>query len=65
MTTPSMAPAKSERKQKNRRENRFSIRVYSLHELGKMLHDHGFKVCEVSGRIATPGCSSGTNRQGR
>lgn len=37
------------------REIEFSIRVYSLHELGKMLHDHGFKVCEVSGRIATPG----------
>jgi len=37
------------------REIEFSIRVYSLHELGKMLHDHGFKVCEVTGRIATPG----------
>ncbi len=37
------------------REIEFSIRVYRLHELGKMLHDHGFKVCEVSGRIATPG----------
>ncbi|HXN31217.1 MAG TPA: methyltransferase domain-containing protein, partial [Polyangiaceae bacterium] len=37
------------------REIEFSMRVYSLHELGKMLHDHGFKVCEVSGRIATPG----------
>jgi len=37
------------------REIEFSMRIYSLHELGKMLHDHGFKVCEVSGRIATPG----------
>jgi SAM-dependent methyltransferase len=37
------------------REIEFSMRVYSLHELGKMLHDHGFKVCEVSGRISTPG----------
>jgi SAM-dependent methyltransferase len=37
------------------REIEYSMRVYSLHELGKMLHDHGFKVCEVSGRIATPG----------
>ena len=37
------------------REIEYSVRVYSLHELGKMLHEHGFKVCEVSGRIATPG----------
>jgi SAM-dependent methyltransferase len=37
------------------REIEYSIRVYSLHELGKLLHDQGFKVCEVSGRIQTPG----------
>jgi SAM-dependent methyltransferase len=37
------------------REIEYSMRVYSLHELGKMLHEHGFKVTEVSGRIATPG----------
>jgi SAM-dependent methyltransferase len=37
------------------REIEYSMRVYSLHELGKLLHDHGFKVCEVSGRLATPG----------
>jgi SAM-dependent methyltransferase len=37
------------------REMEYAMRVYSLHELGKMLHEHGFKVCEVSGRIATPG----------
>jgi SAM-dependent methyltransferase len=37
------------------REIEYSTRLYSLHELGKMLHDHGFKVCEVTGRIATPG----------
>jgi len=37
------------------REIEYSMRIYSLHELGKILHDHGFKVCEVSGRIATPG----------
>jgi SAM-dependent methyltransferase len=37
------------------REIEYSLRVYSLHELGKILHDHGFKVCEVSGRVATPG----------
>jgi SAM-dependent methyltransferase len=37
------------------REIEYSMRVYSLHELGKILHDHGFKVCEDSGRVATPG----------
>jgi SAM-dependent methyltransferase len=37
------------------REIEYSMRVYSLHELGKILHEHGFKVCEVTGRIATPG----------
>jgi SAM-dependent methyltransferase len=37
------------------RETEYSMRVYSLHELGKILHEHGFKVCEVSGRVATPG----------
>jgi SAM-dependent methyltransferase len=37
------------------REIEYSMRVYSLHELGKILHDHGFKVCEVSGRLGTPG----------
>ena len=37
------------------REIEYSMRVYSLHELGKLLHEHGFKVCEVSGRLATPG----------
>jgi len=37
------------------REIEYSMRIYSLHELGKILHEHGFKVCEVSGRIGTPG----------
>jgi len=37
------------------REIEYSMRIYSLHELGKILHEHGFKVCEVSGRVATPG----------
>ncbi|HEY5010332.1 MAG TPA: class I SAM-dependent methyltransferase, partial [Acidimicrobiales bacterium] len=37
------------------REIEYSMRVYSLHELGRILHEHGFKVCEVSGRTATPG----------
>ncbi|MCS6900948.1 MAG: methyltransferase domain-containing protein [Myxococcales bacterium] len=37
------------------RELDFSIRLYGLHELGKVFHDAGFKVLEVSGQIATPG----------
>jgi SAM-dependent methyltransferase len=37
------------------RETEYSLRIYSLHELGKILHEHGFKVTEVSGRPATPG----------
>jgi SAM-dependent methyltransferase len=36
------------------RELDYSIRLYTLHELGNMLHDVGFKVIEVSGHIATP-----------
>ena len=37
------------------KEIEYSIRIYSLHELGKLLHDAGFRVAEVSGRIQTPG----------
>ncbi len=37
------------------REWVYSIRLYSLHELGKMLHELGFKVVQVSGQVATPG----------
>nr|PZN19866.1 MAG: hypothetical protein DIU78_20290 [Pseudomonadota bacterium] len=37
------------------RECIYSIRVYSLHELGKLLHDVGFRVAEASGHTATPG----------
>jgi SAM-dependent methyltransferase len=37
------------------RENEYSIRLYSLHELGQMLHHQGFRVAEVSGLEATPG----------
>ena len=31
------------------------MRVYSLHELGKLLAQVGFQVLEVSGHIATRG----------
>jgi SAM-dependent methyltransferase len=37
------------------KEIEYSIRIYSLHELGKLLHDNGFRVAEVSGRTSTPG----------
>lgn len=37
------------------REIEYSMRAYSLHELGKLLHEQGFRVAEVSGRVATPG----------
>jgi ubiquinone/menaquinone biosynthesis C-methylase UbiE len=43
------------------REIEYSIRLYSLHELGKLLHDQGFRVSQVSGRVATPGVFFGAN----
>jgi SAM-dependent methyltransferase len=42
------------------REIDYQIRIYSLHELGKMLHDHGFRIAEVSGNCATPGVYFGS-----
>jgi len=43
------------------KEIEYSIRIYALHELGKLLHDSGFRVAEVSGRIQTPGVFFGPN----
>jgi len=43
------------------RELDYSIRLYTLHELGRMLHDVGFKVTEVSGHPATPGVFMGAD----
>ncbi|MFK7999400.1 MAG: class I SAM-dependent methyltransferase [Polyangiales bacterium] len=37
------------------RENSYSMRLYSPHEVGKLLHVQGFRVAEFSGRLATPG----------
>ncbi len=37
----------------------YSVRLYGLHELGKILHDVGFKVVKVSGRPETPGAFFG------
>ena len=36
-------------------EQEISLRSYSLHELGKLLHVAGFRVTEVSGGLATRG----------
>jgi SAM-dependent methyltransferase len=43
------------------REIDYSIRLYGLHELGKILHDQGFRVAEVSGRTTTPGVFFGAD----
>jgi SAM-dependent methyltransferase len=43
------------------RECNYSVRLYALHELGKLLHDVGFRVTEASGHLATPGVFFGTN----
>lgn len=39
----------------------YNIRLYTLHELGKMLHEVGFKVLEISGHIHTPGVFMGSH----
>ncbi|HEU4537912.1 MAG TPA: methyltransferase domain-containing protein, partial [Polyangiaceae bacterium] len=43
------------------REVDYSLRLYGLHELGKMMHEAGFRVIEVSGRLATPGIFFGAD----
>ena len=43
------------------REIEYSIRLYALHELGKLLHENGFRVVQVSGRVATPGVFFGAH----
>ncbi len=37
------------------KETYYSIRLYSLHEIGKLLHDVGFRVTQASGDSALPG----------
>lgn len=37
------------------RDNVYSLRTYSLHELGQILHHQGFRVVEVTGWEAHPG----------
>jgi SAM-dependent methyltransferase len=41
------------------RECTFSIRLYGLHELGRILHEAGFRVAEVTGHIAMRGVFMG------
>ena len=42
------------------RECTYSVRIYGLHELGKILHDVGFKVLNVSGGPEMPGVFFGS-----
>ncbi|MCB9591848.1 MAG: class I SAM-dependent methyltransferase [Sandaracinaceae bacterium] len=43
------------------RDARYTLRLYSLHELGQVLHHRGFRVVEVSGREAHPGVYFGAD----
>ena len=43
------------------KELNYAFRVYSLSEIGKILHDAGFRVSSVSGDIATQGAFFGPN----
>ncbi len=43
------------------RESQYSIRLYALNEIGTVLHRKGFRVAEVTGRIATPGVFFGAD----
>ncbi len=42
------------------KELTYSIRLYSLSEIGKILHDVGFRVTSVSGHTSTPGAFLGS-----
>jgi len=42
------------------RECTYSVRIYGLHELGKILHDVGFKILKVSGGPEMPGVFFGS-----
>ncbi len=39
----------------------YSVRLYGLHELGKLLHDVGFRITEASGHPSTPGVFFGAS----
>jgi SAM-dependent methyltransferase len=38
---------------------KYTLRLYSLHELGQLLHHQGFRVAEVSGQESAPGAFFG------
>jgi 2-polyprenyl-3-methyl-5-hydroxy-6-metoxy-1,4-benzoquinol methylase len=42
------------------REVDYSIRLYNLHEVGKLMHDCGFRVVQVTGHPAHPGVFFGS-----
>ncbi len=42
-------------------ERKHSVRLYSLHELGQLLHQQGFRVIQISGSEATPGIYLGAH----
>jgi ubiquinone/menaquinone biosynthesis C-methylase UbiE len=41
-------------------KHEYSLRIYSLHEIGLILHSTGFTVNHVSGNLATPGVFFGS-----
>ena len=43
-------------------EQEISVRAYSLHEIGRLLRQAGFRVIDVSGGLAREATSSGTSR---
>ncbi|HEY2409880.1 MAG TPA: hypothetical protein VGI10_27935 [Polyangiaceae bacterium] len=43
------------------KESTYSLRLYTMHELGKLLHEVGFRVTEASGHPSTPGVFFGPN----
>jgi len=43
------------------RSHEFSLRLYSLHEIGQLLHGAGFSVIQVGGHPATPGAFFGAD----
>ncbi|MEM9190082.1 MAG: methyltransferase domain-containing protein [Myxococcota bacterium] len=43
------------------RESYYSVRLFSFHELGKILHEQGYRVAQVSGHESTPGAFFGAD----
>jgi hypothetical protein len=45
-------------------EQEISVRAYSLHEIGRLLRQAGFRVLEISGSLATRGHFFGNTSRG-